>query len=70
MAQLSQCTRSIIRTYCQQVNMPPDVERRKTYVVRSLIYGAALMLDNGELPMTPDVMEAIRSAIVREFDLA
>ena len=46
------------------------MERRKTYVVRSLIYGAALMLDNGELPMTPDVMEAIRSAIVREFDLA
>lgn len=70
MAQLSQCTRSIIRIYCQQVEMPPDVERRKTYVVRSLIYGAALMLDNGELPMTPDVMEAIRSAIVREFDLA
>ena len=67
---ISQGTQQIIRQYCQQVHMPPDVERRKTYVVRSLIYGAALMLDNGELPATPDVMEAIRSAITREFDLA
>lgn len=68
-SEMSQCTRDIIRQYCQSVGMPPDAERRKTYIVRSLIYGAALMLDNGELPMTPDVMDAIRGAITREFDL-
>ena len=69
-SQMSQCTQQLIREYCEKVHMPPDVERRKTYVVRSLIYGAALMLDNGELPLTPDVMEAVRQAISREFELA
>ena len=29
--------------------MPKDVETYKTFVVRSIIYGAALMIDNGEI---------------------
>ncbi|MDR0840577.1 MAG: TetR/AcrR family transcriptional regulator [Christensenellaceae bacterium] len=67
--QLSERSKQLIHEYCQAVAMPPDVELRKTFVVRSLIYGASLMLDNGELPHTPLVMETIRATICREFDL-
>ncbi|MEA5060619.1 MAG: TetR/AcrR family transcriptional regulator [Candidatus Pelethousia sp.] len=68
-SQLSACTARLVAEYCAKVSMPPDVRRRKTYAVRSFIYGAALMLDNGELPDTPEVMEGIRYTITREFDL-
>lgn len=68
-SQLSECTRRLIDEYCLSVSMAPDARRRKTYAVRSFIYGASLMLDNGELPATPEVMEDIRYTIAREFDL-
>ena len=42
---------------------------RKLYVVRSLIYGAALMFDNGEMPYTEKAMGYVRYTIDREFDL-
>ena len=54
--------------------IPEDVrvainELRKTYVIRSLIYGAALMMDNGEMPYNKESMERVKAAIAREFDL-
>ncbi len=41
----------------------------KTFIVRSLLYGAALMFDNGELEYNEDNMAAVSEAINREFDL-
>ncbi len=67
--QLSMQTNALVSQYCDEVNMPDDVRTRKTYVVRSLIYGAALLLDNGELPYTPENLDMVAAAINREFDL-
>ena len=66
---VSQLTRKLITRYCAEVGMPERVELVKTFIVRSLIYGAALMLDNGELPNTPDILEEVAQVIDREFDL-
>jgi AcrR family transcriptional regulator len=66
---LSQLSADLVSKYCEMVNMPRDIRTRKTFVVRSLIYGAALMFDNGELPYTPENMESVAYSINREFDL-
>jgi Transcriptional regulator len=67
--QLSRQTYLLVSRYCAEVGMPDEVRVRKTYVVRSLIYGAALMLDNGELPYTPEHLDMAAAVINREFDL-
>lgn len=66
---LSKPTYVLVSRYCEEVGMSADVRRRKTFVVRSLIYGAALMFDNGELAYTPENLDFVAYSIDREFDL-
>ena len=49
--------------------MPENVSRIKLFVVRSLLYGAAMMIDNGEMPNTPEILDEIVAMIDREFHL-
>ncbi|NLT40188.1 MAG: TetR/AcrR family transcriptional regulator [Clostridiales bacterium] len=67
--QLSRQTYQLVSKYCEEVNMPPDVRQRKTFIVRSLIYGAALMFDNGELEYTDENLRMVSQSLEREFDL-
>ncbi len=66
---LSRRTQEFLRIFCASVGMPPEVELRKTFLVRSMIYGAALMFDNGEVPYTEENFEMVVETIDREFDL-
>ena len=68
-AQMTDETQKIVHEYCESVHMPEDTMHRKLYVVRSLIYGAALMFDNGEMPYPEKAMGYVRYTIDREFDL-
>ena len=68
-AEMSQRTQQLVGRYCREVGMPDDVRILKTFIVRSLIYGAALMFDNGELDYTEHNLEQVKMAIDREFDL-
>jgi len=68
-SRLTNLSAELINKYCDEVSMPPEVRTRKIFVVRSLIYGAALMFDNGELPYTPQNMAHVAFSIDREFDL-
>ncbi|MBQ9832511.1 MAG: TetR/AcrR family transcriptional regulator [Clostridia bacterium] len=68
-SQLSEGSRQVIAKYCQSVNMSDDRRIIKTFIVRSIIYGAALMMDNGEMEYTDDNMNEISKTIEREFDL-
>ena len=49
--------------------MPDDVRMRKTFIVRAIIYSAALFFDNGELEYSEKSMQSVRSLLEREFDL-
>ncbi|MPM73554.1 hypothetical protein SDC9_120536 [bioreactor metagenome] len=49
--------------------MPPEIKLRKTFIIRSILYGAALMFDNGELEYTEENMKMVAYSIEREFDL-
>lgn len=66
---LSEGTVDGIRAYCAAAGLSKADEIRKTFVIRSIIYGAALMLDNGQLPYTEENKQLIRDLIDREFDL-
>ena len=68
-SKLSGVTTELINQYCSQTNMSDKTRIFKTFVVRSLIYGAALMLDNGELEYTEKNFELVEKSIDREFDL-
>jgi AcrR family transcriptional regulator len=68
-AQLSRISRDLINKYCEEVGMSEKNKKIKTFIVRSLLYGAALMFDNGELEYNEENMSAVASAINREFDL-
>lgn len=68
--QISGMTQGLIQEYARSVDMPERTRRLKIYIVRSLIYGAALMFDNGELAYNEENMSLVAYAIEREFDLA
>ena len=67
--ELSSMTQRMVKDYCDSVAMPEDVRYRKIYAVRSFIYGAVIMFDNGELEYNDMALEALRFNIDREFDL-
>lgn len=67
--QLSLKTDEIVTRYCEEVHMPDDVRRRKTFLVRAIIYSAALFFDNGELEYNEENMEKARALLEHEFDL-
>lgn len=68
-SQMTACTRELIARYCAETGLPPEREQVKTFVVRALIYGAALMFDNGELPYTEETFSSVGDTIRREFTL-
>lgn len=68
-SRLSKTTYKLVDAYCEEVRMPENVSRIKLFVVRSIIYGAAMMIDNGEIPNTPEIMNEIVGMIDREFNL-
>ena len=67
--QISSLSQGLIKRYCSETNIPEEIEKRKTYIIRSLIYGAALMFDNGEMEYNEENMRFVEYAIDREFDL-
>lgn len=69
-ARISTITTGIINEYCASVNMTAEDRDRKTYAVRSLIFGASLMINSGYMPFNEETLEMARQCIDREFDLA
>ena len=66
---ISSCVRGLVRQYCDETGMDEPSRVRKTYVVRSLIFGAALMMAGGELDDDEETFDMIRATVAREFDL-
>ena len=68
-ANLSECTQMLLNSYCRAMNMSDEAKLRKTYTIRSLIYGAALMISNGQLEESEQTYDMVRKTIEREFTL-
>lgn len=67
---MSMATTGLVAKYCEQVQMPPETRVRKTFLVRSLIYSAAMFFCSGELEYNADNMAMVEGLLDREFDLA
>lgn len=68
-APLSDYSRQLIAAYAQSVGMDERTLRLKVYIVRSLIYGAAILFGTGEMAYNEENMALAAYTIEREFDL-
>ncbi|MBE6538239.1 MAG: TetR/AcrR family transcriptional regulator [Ruminococcaceae bacterium] len=68
-SQISNASKLLIDKYCTEVNMNEEDKARKTFIVRSIIYGAAMMMLSGELEKSEENYLMVKDCINREFDL-
>lgn len=68
-ARISDVSKELILKFCAEEQIDPRVARVKMYVVRSMIYGFAIMFGNGELPYNEHMTLLIRALIQREIEL-
>lgn len=64
---ISSCARNLAVQYGASLGLSEKEMARKTYIIKSLILGAALMLTNRELDENEATFEMIRNAISQEL---
>lgn len=69
-SELSASIKQLVRDYSEELGLDERVTVQRMFVVRSLIYGAAMFVENRQLTDDADTMAMIRSAIVRELEPA
>ena len=67
--QMSSPTQQLIQRYCQENHLDDETRQRKVYVVRALIFGAAVQFDSGELPYNEHTLQIVHDSIERELSL-
>ncbi len=67
-ATMSTVSHALIERYCDSVNMPQEVKRRKVHIIRTLLYGSATMMNDRE-SFSADALEYLRYTVEREFDV-
>lgn len=65
--EMSSPTKQMILRYCQEHHISEEVRKRKQYVIRALIFGAAVQFENGELPYDEHSMKIVHDSIEREL---
>lgn len=68
-ARISDYSKELLLEYCRQEGVDLRIARVKMYVVRSQIYGFALMFINNELPYGEMMIRFVRALVEREFEL-
>ena len=66
--QLSAGTYSLVKQYCDSVGAPEEVQKRRTFIVRSIIYGAALFFLNRQVEYNEENMKMVESVLEHEMD--
>lgn len=67
--QITKKSRELVGRYCESVGMPEETKNFKVFVVRSLMYGASLMMDNSLPEEREEILNMMVRAISREFDI-
>lgn len=68
MTKITDSTKKLIHKCCAKYEINAAEEKRKVYVIRSLVYGATLMIDSGELENDEETINMIRECIDIEFE--
>ena len=66
---ISVLSNDVVQHYCASVNMPSEVMQRKVYIIRSLLFGAVILMKNGSLENAEATYRMIYECIDREFEL-
>ncbi len=66
-SKISRGTQALVEEYCRSAGMNEQDRFRKTYAVRSFIYGAAFFMGSGSMPQTDDAKNVVKACIEREF---
>jgi len=67
MAKIAEGINVLIQKCCRECGFDENAEKQKIYKVRSLLYGATLMMDNGELSNDAITINMIKDSISAEF---
>lgn len=65
--ELSAYSRELASKWCIRAGYTHEQTERKTFIVRSFIYGANSLIDNGELKYSEENLAMIEKCIRREF---
>lgn len=65
--EISERMTEMIHRYCQQKDLTAEREKIISFSVRAIIYGAVLLLGNGDLENTPETIRMLRSRIEQEL---
>ena len=67
--QMSSRSQKLEAEYFAESGWDQETMRRKLHIVRSIMFGTVFMVDTGELVFGESVMDTVRAAVDREFDL-
>lgn len=67
--QMSSRSQQMEAQFFAQSGWEPAKIRRKLHIVRAILFGTVFLIDTGELPYDESVLETVRAAVDREFDL-
>lgn len=67
---ISSKSSQLVERYCLENDIPDAILKERLFMVRSLIYGASLMFDNGELAYDDENIQMIYNIIERAFDVS
>ena len=67
--QMSSRSQQLQERFFAESGWEPDRIRRKLHIVRAILFGTVFLIDAGELPCDAAVLETVRIAVDREFDL-
>jgi AcrR family transcriptional regulator len=65
---LSTSSETLIASFGETLEVTEALMKQKTYAVRSYLYGAAIMINSGEMPFNSETMTMVRESIERELD--
>ena len=68
-AEMSSYSKELVSKWCIKSGYTLEQSARKTFAVRSFIYGAVILFDTGELKYSEENLAMVEKCIRREFEL-
>lgn len=65
--EMASVSQRLIAKYCDENNIPQELRDSRTFIIRSIIFGSALIFGNGEVECNPATLELLRKALKKEF---
>lgn len=65
--EMSSLSQKLIERYCEENNIDNELRDSRTFTIRALIFGSALMLSNGEMECSDRTLNMLRDALEKEF---